>query len=90
MVTTEVHQVTSHNKTKQSKWDIQEAIRKVVKESVEEANNNNVARMLQESTTLNLTSDKEVPTDTLEEDVTWKVLAGCYRTRCMKSEGGML
>ena len=39
-------------------WDIQEEVQKAAKEWVEEDNNNNVARMLQESTRLIVTSDK--------------------------------
>ena len=50
MVIVEVQQVTTRSMAKQSEWDIQEEIRKAVNEWVEEANNNNVARMLQEST----------------------------------------
>ena len=58
MVIAEVQQVTTWSKAKQSKWHIQEAVRKVGKEWVEEANNNNVTRMLQESNASNVTSDK--------------------------------
>ena len=50
MVTVEVQQVTTRSMAKQSEWDIQEEVLKVANEWVEEANNNNVARMLQEST----------------------------------------
>ena len=53
MVTVEVQQVTTWSKTKQSDWEIQEAVRKVAKEWVDEANNNNVTRMLQKNTELN-------------------------------------
>ena len=80
MVTAEVQQVTTHSKAKQSEWDVQEAVRKVGKEWVEEANNNNVTRMLQESNAPNVTSDKsrsrqeEVPIETPDEDEEWKVL----------------
>ena len=45
MVTTYVQQVTTRSKAKQSEWDIQEEVRKVGKEWVEEANSNNVSRM---------------------------------------------
>mgnify|MGYP000559523662 CR=1 FL=1 len=55
MVTVEVQQVTTWSKTKQSDWEIQEAVRKVAKEWVDEANNNNVSSMLQENTELNIT-----------------------------------
>ena len=76
-----MQQVTACSKAKQSEWDIQEEVRKVAKEWVEEANNNNVARMLQESTMSIVTSGKsdsrqeETPTDTDEEDEkVWQAL----------------
>ena len=45
----EIYQVTTRSKGEQSEWEVQEAVRKATKQWVEEANNNNVARMLQES-----------------------------------------
>ena len=45
-----MQQVTACSKAKQSEWDIQEEVRKAAEEYVEEANNNNVTRMLQETT----------------------------------------
>ena len=47
MVMPEIQQVTTRSKSKQSEWEIHEAIRKATKEWVEEANKNNVSRMLQ-------------------------------------------
>ena len=58
MITTEVQQVTTRNKAKQSEWDIQEVVWKAAKEWVEEANNNNVTRMLQESNIPNIMTDR--------------------------------
>ena len=57
MITVEVQPVTTRSKAKQSEWDIQEEVRKAAKEWVEEANNNNVARMLQENTGPIITCD---------------------------------
>ena len=49
MVTVEVQKVTTRSKTKQSEWETQEAIQKVPKEWVEEANKNNADRILQKN-----------------------------------------
>ena len=57
LVTIEVQQVTTRSKTKQLEWDIQEEVLKVAKERVEEANDNNVARMMQESAGPSVTSE---------------------------------
>ena len=46
MVSPEIQQVTTRSKTKQSEWEVQEAVRKAVKEWLEEANKNNASRML--------------------------------------------
>ena len=86
MVTTKIQQVTSRSKTKQSEWEIQEAMCKTAKEWVEESNNNNnVSMMLQESKVPMITSDKSVSrhkealTDTAEEDdETWQALADSF------------
>ena len=48
MVSPEIQQVTTRSKTKQSEWEVQEAVRKEAKEWVEEANKNNASCMLQE------------------------------------------
>ena len=48
MVSPAIQQVTTRSKTKQSEWEVQEAVRKAAKEWVEEANKNNASRMLQE------------------------------------------
>ena len=50
MVTTEVQQVTTRSKAKQSEWDLQEEVRKAAKEWLNKANNTNVASMVQENT----------------------------------------
>ena len=68
---------------KQSEWDIQEAMRKAAKESVDKANNNNVARMLQEKTAPDVTTNRsgsrqeEAPTVIPDEDETLRILANC-------------
>ena len=45
MVTTEVQQVTTWSKTKQSEWETKEATRKVAKEWVGKSSKNNVDRI---------------------------------------------
>ena len=82
MVTTYVQQVTTRSKAKQSEWDIQEEVRKVGKEWVEEANSNNVSRTLRENITLIVTTDKfdnqqvdPSTTTDAEDDEFWKALA---------------
>ena len=59
MVSPTIQQVTTRSKTKQSEWEVQEAIRKAVKEWVEEANKNNASRMIQEMEEQNV--QKSVP-----------------------------
>ena len=49
MVVPEIQQVTTRTKVKQSEWEVQEAVWKATKEWVKEANNNNVARILQDN-----------------------------------------
>ena len=49
MVIPEIQQVITRSKGKQSEWEIQEVVRKAAKEWVEEANKNNVSRMLQDN-----------------------------------------
>ena len=46
MVAPEIQQVTTRNKGKQSEWEVQDVVRKAAKEWVEEANKNNISRML--------------------------------------------
>ena len=53
MVALEIQQVTTRNKGKQSEWEVQDVVRKAAKEWVEEANKNNVSRMLQDNEILN-------------------------------------
>ena len=82
MVVPEVQQVTTHNKAKKSEWEVQEVERKAAKEWVEEANNNNVAQMLQQSSlsidkTDNRLVERSVPTMTPEDEESWKVLEDC-------------
>ena len=71
MVTVEVQQVTTRSKAKQSEWDIQAEVRKASKEWVEEANNNNVARMLQENTRPIFTSCSRQADTNAEDDEVW-------------------
>ena len=54
MVTPELQQVTTRSKSKQSEWEVQEAIGKSAKEWVEEANKKNASRMLQDMEEQNL------------------------------------
>ena len=79
MVSPAIQQVTTRSKTKQSEWEVQEAVRKAAKEWVEEANKNNVARMIQEMEEQN--GQKSVPQIDLpaesEMDETWQTLADC-------------
>ena len=82
MVTTEVQEVITRSKAKRSEWDTQDEVRKAAKEWVEEANNNNVAQMMQENIELIVTSDKfdsrqaDTSTDTdVEDDEVWQALA---------------
>ena len=77
MVMAEVQQVTTWSKAKQTEWDIQE-VWKTVKEWVEEADNNNIAQMLQENTKPTVTADKfdswqaDTSTNTyVEDDEVW-------------------
>ena len=79
MVTTKVQQVTVRSKAKRFEWEIQEAVQKVAKEWVDEANNNNVTRMLRGSNEHDITIDKsdnrqeEVTPKSLEDDEAWQV-----------------
>ena len=59
MVAYAIQQVTTRSKTKQSEWEVQEAVQKAAKEWVEEANRNNVAHMIQEMEEQN--GQKSVP-----------------------------
>ena len=72
MVTPELQQVTTRSKSKQSEWEVQEAIGKSAKEWVEEANKKNASRMLQDMEEQNL--QKPVtqikPTTAIEADDT--------------------
>ena len=54
MVMSELQQVTTRSKRKQSEWEVQELVRKAAKEWVEEANKNNVSRMVQDMEDQNL------------------------------------
>ena len=71
--------MTTRTKAKQSNGDIHEEVRKAAKERVEEANGNNVSRMLRESTSPIITSNKvdsrqsdTFPTIDAEDDEVWK------------------
>ena len=70
---------SSTGKMKQSEWDVQEVVRKAAKQWVDEANNNNVTRMLRESNEHDITIDKsdsrqeEVTLKSLEDDEAWQV-----------------
>ena len=72
MVSPAIQQVTTRNKTKQSEWEVQEAVWKAAKEWVEEANKNNASRMLQEMEEQNVQkSVTENPTTESEVHDTW-------------------
>ena len=79
MVSPAIQQVTTRSKTKQSEWEVQEAVRKAAKEWVEEANKNNASRMIQDMEEQNV--QKSVPqinpTTESEVDETWQILADC-------------
>ena len=62
---------SSTGKMKQYEWDVQEVVRKAAKQWVDEANNNNVTRMLRESNEHDITIDKS---DNRQEEVTPKSL----------------
>ena len=49
MVVPEIQQVTTQSKGKQSKWEVQEVVRKAPKECVEEANKTNISRTSQDN-----------------------------------------
>ena len=79
MVMLEIQQMTTRSKGKQSEWEVQEEIRKTGKESLEEANQNNVNRMKQ----YNVVHQKEHAHQLFdsilvnEPKETWKVFAYC-------------
>ena len=81
MVNAEVQQVTTQSKTKQSEWEIQEVVWKEAKEWVDEANNNNAARMLQENDEQNATPinsgirQEEITAQSPTYNESWQVLA---------------
>ena len=83
MVNAEVQQVTTQSKTKQSEWEIQEVVWKEAKEWVDEANNNNVTRMLRENYERDITLEnsgsrqEEITTQSPTNDESWQVLADC-------------
>ena len=76
MITPKIQQVTTRSKSKQSEWEIQEVVRKAFKEWVEEANKNNVSRMLQDNE-INQTNELPRAMAVPEQEETWKTLADC-------------
>ena len=79
MVSPAIQQVTTRSKTKQSEWEVQEDVRKAAKEWVEQANKNNVARMMQEMEEQNAQKSVpqlDLPTES-EIDEAWQTLADC-------------
>ena len=76
MVMPEIQQVTTRSKSKQSEWEIQEVVRKAAKEWVEEANKNNVSRMLQDNE-INQANELPGVMAIQEQEETWKILADC-------------
>ena len=76
MVIPEVQQVTTRSKSKQSEWEIQEEVRKAAKEWVDEANQSNVNRMLQDNNIdQNIVVQQSLGNK--EQEETWKLLADC-------------
>ena len=75
----ELQQVTTRSKTKQSKWEVQEAVRKVAKEWVEEASKNNASHMLpdMEEQKLQKPVTQTKPTTATEADDTWQIFVDC-------------
>ena len=76
MVMPEIQQVTTRSKSKQSEWEIQEAVQKAAKEWVEEANKNNVSPMLQDNE-INQNIELSIAVAVPEQEETWKILADC-------------
>ena len=81
MVVPEVQQVTTRSKGKQLEWEVQEAVRKMAKEWVEDDNSNG-ARMMQENAISTYKANvqpikQSKPTLTPADKETWKVLADC-------------
>ena len=83
MVIAKVQQVTIRSKTKQSELEIQEAVQKATKEWVNEANNKNVAKMLEENNEQNEIlvksgmQQEKIRAQSLAKDESWKVLVDC-------------
>ena len=79
MASPAIQQVTTRKKTKQSQWEVREAVWKVAKEWVEEANKNNASRMLQEMEEQNVQKSvtQRNPITESEVDDTWQVLVDC-------------
>ena len=76
MVMPKIQQVTTRSKSKQLEWGMQEAVRRAAKEWVEEANKNNVSRMLQDNE-INQTNELLGAMAIPEQEETWKILADC-------------
>ena len=76
MVIPEIQQVITRSKGKQSEWEIQEVVRKAAKEWVEEANKNNVSRMLQDNE-INQVNELRIAMAMHKHEESWKILADC-------------
>ena len=77
MVMLEIQQMTTRSKGKQSEWEVQEVLRKATKERVEEANQNNVHRMMQDNAMHHKeqTNQASKSLSVNDQEETWKILA---------------
>ena len=80
MITAEVQQVTTHNKTKEVEWEVQDEIRIVVEPWVEKANEANIALMRQEGAAEASSSTKEA---TMGQDLICQAHMDCLITLMM-------
>ena len=76
IVIPEIQQVTTRSKSKQSEWEIQEAIRKAAKEWVKETNQSNVNQMMHDNK-INQNTKLPGAITVPEQEETWKILADC-------------
>ena len=74
MLIPEIQQITTRRKSKKSEWEIHEAFWKAAKEWMEEANQNNVSRMLQDNE-INPTTELPGAVVASEQEDPWKILA---------------
>ena len=75
----ELKQVTTQRKAKQSQWEVQEVFWKATKEWVEEDNKNNISRIEHDMEEQNLqkTVTQSTPVIITEADDTWQIFVDC-------------